>query len=72
MHADIARDGYVEDDKVVSVLVNEDVGALRANNGGGFDWLGDDRLDDVVDPVSTTLMIFLSKHLVRNCFAVAF
>lgn len=56
-HVDVVRDSSIKDDDEVSVLVNKNVGALRANTGGCLDRQQNDQLLDWVEPVSTALVI---------------
>lgn len=56
----------------MSVWVNEDVGAPKANTGEDFDRRRDDLLGDVLDRASTILEAFLCQFLLPNCFVMAF
>lgn len=59
----MARDGNVEDKDGVSVLINGDIAALVASNGGDFDRRRDDPVNDVVDYIFTTWSVLLFGHL---------
>lgn len=66
------REGSVEEDGGVSVLVNEDVKALIVSTSGNFDRQLDNRLGSAVDLVSTALAVLLWQLLIPHCFAEAF
>lgn len=72
LHVDMAIDGNVENKDGVSVLVNDDVGALMANIGGDFDRRRDGRVGDVVKPMITTLAVMACQLSLPNCFLVSF
>lgn len=60
LHVDVARNSSLKDDNgVVSVLMNDDIGVLMASTGRDLDQRQDKRLGDVGDPVSTTLALLL-------------
>lgn len=66
----MARNSKVEEDDGVSLLVNEEVGALVAEAARGFDWRRDDLIGNVVDLVFAMLAVLLLQHLLPNCFGV--
>lgn len=61
LHVGVAEDGSVEDDIGVFDLVNEEVESLIANTDGDRDQRQDDRLDDAINPLSTTLTVLLCQ-----------
>lgn len=68
----MAKDGNVESDDGVSVLLNEEVVALIADTGIDLHRRRDDRLGDAMDLVSATLTVSLSQLIFPNCFGIEF
>lgn len=66
------KGGDVETDNRMSGLLSEVVVALTDSTGRDSNQRQDDRLGDVVKPVSTTLAVLLCQILLQNGFAVAF
>lgn len=56
----------------MSVLVNNNVGALVASACDNLDGQRDDQIGDVLDPVSASLAVLLCRLCLLNCFALAF
>lgn len=66
------RDGSVKDEDGVLAFVNDDVGGLMASTGGDFDGQRDDRVGDVVDPMSTTSAVLSCQPRLPICCSLAF
>lgn len=69
---DRASDGNADDHVGESILVNEAVGAVKANTGRNFGQRREGLLGDVVDTASTVVMVLLRRLLLPNRFAVVF
>lgn len=68
----MGRGCSVEDKHGLSIIVNDNVGALLASTDADIDWRHGDPSADGFDPVSTVLAILLCQLLLPNSFAIAF
>lgn len=69
---DVVREGNAKVAGAVSVLANNDIGALMASAGRKLDRQQHERLGYVVDRVSLRRPVLLSQLRSLNCFALAF